>query len=52
MKKDVIAVHSLRDWSNVLARWYATDGPGVWPDAKAADEVNSGADMQSCEAGA
>jgi nifR3 family TIM-barrel protein len=51
VKNDFIAVHSLRDWGNVLAKWYATDGPGVWPDAKAADEVNSGADMQSCEVG-
>jgi nifR3 family TIM-barrel protein len=51
VKKEFIAVHSLRDWSNVLAKWYATDGPGVWPDAKAADEVNGAADMQSCEVG-
>ena len=34
-----------------LTRWYATDGPGVWPDAKAADEVNAAADVQSCEVG-
>jgi nifR3 family TIM-barrel protein len=51
VKTDFIAVHSLRDWGNVLAKWYSADGPGVWPDAKAADEVNSGADMQSCEVG-
>jgi nifR3 family TIM-barrel protein len=51
VKNDFIAVHSLRDWSNVLAKWYAADGPGVWPDAKAADEVNSAADLQSCEVG-
>jgi tRNA-dihydrouridine synthase len=51
VKRDFIAVHSLRDWSNVRARWYAAGGPGVWPDAKAADEVNGGADMQSCEVG-
>jgi hypothetical protein len=25
----------------VLNRWYANDGPGVWPGANAADEVNS-----------
>jgi tRNA-dihydrouridine synthase B len=49
VKKEFIAVHSLRDWGNVLAKWYAADAPGVWPDAKAADEVNAGADMQSCE---
>jgi nifR3 family TIM-barrel protein len=52
VKNDFIAVHSLRDWGNVLAKWYASDRPGVWPDSKAADEVNSGADMQSCEVGA
>jgi hypothetical protein len=51
VKHDFIAVHSLRDWTNVLSRWYSTDGPGVWPDPKAADEVNAGADLQSCEAG-
>lgn len=51
VKKDFIAVHSLRDWTNVLTRWYAKDGPGVWPSAKAADEVNNAADVQSCEVG-
>ncbi len=53
VKKGFIAVHSLRDWSNVLAKWYAADGPGVWPDPKAADEVNDGgaADLQSCGVG-
>ena len=48
VKTDFIAVHSLRDWSNVLSKWYATDGQGVWPNPNAADEVNAGADM-SCE---
>ena len=51
VKTDFIAVHSLRDWANVLERWYADDGPGLWPDAKAADEVNNAADVQSCEVG-
>jgi tRNA-dihydrouridine synthase len=51
VKNAFIAVHSLRDWTNVLDRWYATDGPGVWPAPDAADEVNAGADLQSCEAG-
>jgi nifR3 family TIM-barrel protein len=51
VKNDFIAVHGLRDWGNVLSKWYATDGAGAWPDAKAADEVNSGADMQACEVG-
>jgi nifR3 family TIM-barrel protein len=40
VKQDFITVHSLRDWTNVLTRWYATDRPGVWPDDNAADEVN------------
>jgi len=47
VKKAFISVHSLRDWKAVLDRWYATEGPGVWPDEKAADEVNS--DSQTCE---
>jgi tRNA-dihydrouridine synthase B len=51
VKADFIAVHSLRDWNNVLDRWYAADGPGVWPDPKAADEVNAPADAEACEAG-
>ena len=51
VKNAFIAVHSLRDWTNVLDRWYTTDGPGVWPAPDAADEVNTGADLQSCEAG-
>ncbi len=53
VKADFINVFSLRDWTNVLEKWYAADGPGVWPDPKAADEVNDGggADLQSCEAG-
>jgi nifR3 family TIM-barrel protein len=41
VKRDFIQVHGLRDWQAVLDRWYATDGPGVWPEADAADEVNS-----------
>lgn len=49
VKKAFIAVHSLRDWQTVLDRYYAGDGPGVWPAAGAVDEVN---DLQSCEAGA
>jgi nifR3 family TIM-barrel protein len=52
VKAQFINVRSLRDWSNVLERWYAEDGPGVWPDPAAADEVNGGAgDLQSCEVG-
>lgn len=49
VKSEFIAVRSLRDWSNVLEKWYSTDGPGAWPDPAAADEVNS-ADGQSCDA--
>jgi nifR3 family TIM-barrel protein len=52
VKHDFIAVRSLRDWTNVLDKWYSTDGPGVWPDPKAADEVNGSPDLQSCEAAA
>jgi len=42
VKKDFIAVQSLRHWTSVLDRWYSHDGPGVWPDPSAADEVNGG----------
>ena len=40
VKTDFINVRSLRDWTNVLEKHYAIDGPGVWPAADAADEVN------------
>ena len=40
VKSEFIAVRSLRDWTNVLEKWYHHDAPGVWPDPKAADEVN------------
>jgi nifR3 family TIM-barrel protein len=46
VKREFIEVHSLRDWTAVLQRWYALDGPGVWPAPSAANEVN--ADEQSC----
>lgn len=52
VKSGFIGVQSLRDWNNVLGQWYAGDGPGAWPAADAADEVNASADMQACEAGA
>ena len=42
VKRDFIEVHSLRDWTRVLDQWYTQDGPGVWPAADAADEVNDG----------
>lgn len=40
VKSAFIAVRSLRDWNDVLNRWYATEGPGVWPARHSADEVN------------
>ena len=49
VKRDFINVHSLRDWNNVLDRWYAVNAPGVWPDPTAADEVNAAGDLASCE---
>ncbi|HSU67313.1 MAG TPA: tRNA-dihydrouridine synthase [Tepidisphaeraceae bacterium] len=48
VKMEFVNVRSLRDWTNVLDKWYASESPGVWPDPKAADEVNEGADLQSC----
>ncbi len=50
VKREFINVHSLRDWTNVLERWYSISGPGVWPDAQSADEVNGPTDLQSCDA--
>ena len=50
VKREFVDVHSLRDWTNVLNKWYATEAPGVWPPDDAADEVNSG-DLQSCDVG-
>lgn len=47
VKSQFINVRSMRDWEHVLDTWYATDGPGVFPDPRAADEVN---DDSSCEA--
>ena len=49
VKADFIAVQSLRDWNRVLDRWYAQEIAGVWPDPKAADEVNSASDPETCE---
>jgi len=40
VKADFIAVLSLRDWTGVLEKWYSTEGPGIWPEPTAADEVN------------
>ncbi len=48
VKSDFIDTRSLRDWTTTLDRWFANDGPGVWPAADSADEVND-PDLQSCE---
>ena len=50
VKTAFINVHSLRDWTAVLDRFYAQGGEGVWPAPAAADEVNGDASLQSCEA--
>jgi tRNA-dihydrouridine synthase B len=47
VKDAFIEIKSLRQWDDVLDRFYATEGPGVWPAADAADEVNGTA--ASCE---
>jgi hypothetical protein len=47
VKSEFISVRSLRDWTNVLEKWYHHDAPGVWPDPKAADEVNQ-APAEAC----
>ncbi len=51
VKSEFINVTSLRDWKRVLDAWYAADGPGVWPAADAANEVNPASDA-SCDAAA
>jgi tRNA-dihydrouridine synthase B len=48
VKDDFIAVKSLRDWQAVLDKWYVNDAPGVWPDPRAADEVNDGQAPEEC----
>jgi tRNA-dihydrouridine synthase B len=45
VKAAFINVRSLRDWTNALETFYRGDGPGVWPEADAADEVN----VDSCD---
>jgi tRNA-dihydrouridine synthase len=51
VKEQFIAVRSLRDWTAVLDRWYVHDAPGIWPDARAADEVNDPSQLdQDCQA--
>jgi tRNA-dihydrouridine synthase len=46
VKTDFINVRSLREWNNVLAKWYSADRPGAWPDPRAADEVNDA--LEAC----
>ncbi len=53
VKSRFINVRSLRDWNAVLDEYYAHDAAGVWPDPRAADEVNDGGtEAQGCEAAA
>ncbi len=47
VKDAFINVVSLRQWNEVLTRFYEADGPGIWPRANAVDEVNDG--LASCE---
>jgi len=47
VKTEFINVRSLRDWNNVLVKWYENDGGGVWPDSLAADEVNESPSVES-----
>jgi nifR3 family TIM-barrel protein len=46
VKSEFINVRSLRDWNDVLSKWYAHDGAGVWPDPRAPDEVNDA--LEAC----
>jgi tRNA-dihydrouridine synthase len=48
VKSQFISVRGMGDWSRVLEEFYAHDGAGVWPDPKAADEVNE-QQAASCE---
>jgi nifR3 family TIM-barrel protein len=50
VKNEFIAVRSLANWNAVLDKWYSVDGPGVWPDPRAADEVNESSELQTCTA--
>lgn len=46
VKDEFINVRSFRDWAQVLEKWYSQDGQGVWPDPRAADEVNDA--LEAC----
>jgi hypothetical protein len=48
VKARFINVRSLREWNAVLDDFYARDGPGIWPEPGAVDEVNDNA--TTCEA--
>lgn len=41
VKAAFVSAGSLRDWNDVLDRFYRDDGPGVWPARDAVDEVNA-----------
>ncbi len=49
VKKAFIDVSSRRDWQRAIDAWYLSGGPGVWPAADAADEVNSDPSLQACD---
>jgi tRNA-dihydrouridine synthase B len=49
VKRAFIDVLSLRQWNGVLERYYAADGPGIWPDPLAADEVNDDGEVVQVE---
>lgn len=46
VKAAFIDIQSLTGWRRVLDRFYSQDGPGVWPQPAAADEVNDAATCQ------
>lgn len=43
VKDAFVSSSSLRDWADVLDRYYDADGPGAWPAPGAVDEVNADA---------
>jgi tRNA-dihydrouridine synthase len=49
VKRAFIEVSGLRQWREVLDRYYGADGEGVWPSPTAVDEVNEG--VEGCGVG-
>ena len=49
VKSAFIEIKSLRAWDEVLNRYYAIEGPGIWPADDAADLVNGDSSMKNCE---